>query len=364
MTCADILKIQASFIINLPVKSLLLGRIVFKMHHPILFILPNYCHEGETIQRGGPASNKALIDELSRTHIVYLITLDVRTSYKIFEGIYIKISFWQIIKNFNKFLLIFTSGNTNIFQYLFKPKSSAIIVRANEDMNKGKNRNPIAFQIRKFNLKILGRKRKIIANSIYLQNKLKTFLNHKAFKIYVLYPKVDVEKLKAIKQRPSDNFRIGMIGCSEEKGLPFFKQLAKRLASKDVEFHIFGCSKAGLDGNLTRHGFANQIEIFSNLDLLLVPSIWEAFGRVSIESQICGIRVLVSNNGGLPETVSRSSDVLKLELNLWEFKVREAISQAVTSEAIKDECLITLKKLEVNNMSVMNELLATYNKSL
>lgn len=45
-------------------------------------------------------------------------------------------------------------------------------------------------------------------------------------------------------------------------------------------------------------------EVYARTRLLLVPSIWEeAFGRVAIEAQSCGIPVLASRRGGLPESV-------------------------------------------------------------
>jgi hypothetical protein len=44
--------------------------------------------------------------------------------------------------------------------------------------------------------------------------------------------------------------------------------------------------------------------VYARTRLLLVPSIWEeAFGRVAIEAQSCGIPVLASRRGGLPESV-------------------------------------------------------------
>jgi glycosyltransferase involved in cell wall biosynthesis len=43
---------------------------------------------------------------------------------------------------------------------------------------------------------------------------------------------------------------------------------------------------------------------YAAMDMLAIPSIVnEAFGRVSLEAQACGIPVLCSNNGGLPETL-------------------------------------------------------------
>jgi glycosyltransferase involved in cell wall biosynthesis len=44
--------------------------------------------------------------------------------------------------------------------------------------------------------------------------------------------------------------------------------------------------------------------IYRRTRMLLIPSVWaEAFGRVAIEAQSCGIPVIASRRGGLPESV-------------------------------------------------------------
>jgi glycosyltransferase involved in cell wall biosynthesis len=57
-----------------------------------------------------------------------------------------------------------------------------------------------------------------------------------------------------------------------------------------------------------RHGvraWTDAVEaLYQALDVLAVPSQWEEpFGRVSVEAQACGVPVLLSNVGGLPETL-------------------------------------------------------------
>jgi glycosyltransferase involved in cell wall biosynthesis len=52
------------------------------------------------------------------------------------------------------------------------------------------------------------------------------------------------------------------------------------------------------------HRVADVGAVYSRTRLLLVPSLWEeAFGRVVIEAQSCGIPVVASHRGGLPESV-------------------------------------------------------------
>jgi glycosyltransferase involved in cell wall biosynthesis len=46
-----------------------------------------------------------------------------------------------------------------------------------------------------------------------------------------------------------------------------------------------------------------QEDVWKEIKVLLVPSLWyEAWGMVVVEAQLCGIPVLSSNSGGLPES--------------------------------------------------------------
>ncbi|QSQ22280.1 glycosyltransferase family 4 protein [Pyxidicoccus parkwayensis] len=56
--------------------------------------------------------------------------------------------------------------------------------------------------------------------------------------------------------------------------------------------------------HILRGWTADMRPLYAAMDVLAVPSEWlEPFGRVSIEAQACGVPVLASRIGGLPETI-------------------------------------------------------------
>ena len=54
-----------------------------------------------------------------------------------------------------------------------------------------------------------------------------------------------------------------------------------------------------------------EVDIYKYAKLVIVPSIWEeAYGRVSREAYILGLPILVSNIGGLPESVDYKEEFI------------------------------------------------------
>jgi len=119
------------------------------------------------------------------------------------------------------------------------------------------------------------------------------------------------------KKRP---FRIGVCGRLEPiKGFALTIQALKCLKKHNaaIELHIAGtgaeeknlyylASQINVADQVTFHGllnFKSLVEFYRDLDLLIVPSIREPFGKVSIEAQFMGCPVIVSKVDGLPETI-------------------------------------------------------------
>lgn len=97
--------------------------------------------------------------------------------------------------------------------------------------------------------------------------------------------------------------RIGYLGRYEyQKGYDHFLELAR--ACPDLEFVSCGKGEMGgaVPGNVRDLGETHDPAAYlRTLDVLVVPSRWEIFGRVAVEAQSQGAHVLHSGVGGLGE---------------------------------------------------------------
>lgn len=95
---------------------------------------------------------------------------------------------------------------------------------------------------------------------------------------------------------------------------------------------------------LDRHHFmewTEQVEgLYPAFDLLAVPSQWrEPFGRVSVEAQACGVPVLASRVGGLPETLVEGESGALLpagDVAAWAHALKGFAQQPLPTAAQRD----------------------------
>ena len=128
--------------------------------------------------------------------------------------------------------------------------------------------------------------------------------------------------------RPEGPPRVGCIGrLSPEKGQREFLQVARRILERipDARFFIYG---APLFGDRAAARYAQQVraaakdlpveipgwvddvyDVFANLDLLLVPSVWEEPNAlVILEAFAAGVPVIAFRTGGIPEFLDQLAD--------------------------------------------------------
>jgi glycosyltransferase involved in cell wall biosynthesis len=164
--------------------------------------------------------------------------------------------------------------------------------------------NP-ALSLYRRELEVAMRHSTVIANSNFIAKQL-----HKRFGIQadICYPPINIKKLKAEYDNIKDTIEqkgIVFVGDSIVKGLPKALQIAKVLKKNKFYFFSRYIVSRQVEDNITWMPWAErEIDYLKYASHIIVPSFWqEAYGRVSREAYLLGIPVLVSNRGGLPETV-------------------------------------------------------------
>lgn len=118
----------------------------------------------------------------------------------------------------------------------------------------------------------------------------------------------------------SEPLLMGFLGrFMPEKGFPVLLDAVERLVQEDLRrpFHLaaFGSSdyrreyqkailRRGLEKFVTLHDFVSDVQpILRQLDLVVVPSLWEASSLISMEAMAAGVPVLGSDCIGLREVL-------------------------------------------------------------
>ena len=183
-----------------------------------------------------------------------------------------------------------------------------------------------AFYIYKRDLKKAIKKSELICNSKYMADKLMQLYNKKS---HVEYPFVDIYRLKNDFNNLSNEIidkGIVFVGDSPIKGLEIAKEITLLMPSIDFYFFSRYIKRSIKINNITWMPWQkNEADIYKYAKVVIVPSIWEeAYGRVSREAFLLNIPVLVSNRGGLPETVDGKQNYIVedyLNPEIWKEKI-------------------------------------------
>jgi glycosyltransferase involved in cell wall biosynthesis len=126
--------------------------------------------------------------------------------------------------------------------------------------------------------------------------------------IFSSYPK---PSNSAAEQQCSDNlFRLGFLGRIKlNKGIDYLVRHFMKLPEKDYELFVAGKDELGLSkvhqrNNIHFLGYIEPEVFFSQIDLLIVPSLWhDPLPRTIFEAYAHGIPVIGTKRGGIPEII-------------------------------------------------------------
>jgi len=150
----------------------------------------------------------------------------------------------------------------------------------------------------------------VVANSEYMACRAEELLGVKA---QVSYPPINAELLRAnLNQNRMELSWVVFVGDSVYKGVDLVQEMALRLPY--LQFRIFTrlVHVERKNANILWSPWQSESwKVYQGARLVIVPSqCEEAYGRVAREAYLLGVPVLVSDIGGLPETVDRHKECL------------------------------------------------------
>jgi glycosyltransferase involved in cell wall biosynthesis len=152
--------------------------------------------------------------------------------------------------------------------------------------------------------------------------------------------------------RPSDRFRIGVVGqVNPWKGHDDLLEAFGLLARKNfpTELHIFGNGNAAYKADLTRRSLDLGVDarvrwhdyvsdrrlIYANLDVCVVPSrAQEALPTTALEAGFFGLPAIVTRRGGLPEIIEHDVNGLVVEAER-PAEIADALSRLIEQPSLR-----------------------------
>lgn len=163
----------------------------------------------------------------------------------------------------------------------------------------------------------------LIHNSLWIQK----FYNNFHLDSKVLYPPIEYEKF----QFPVRGSYVTLINCSKDKGGAVLVKIAKQMP--DVEFMgVLGSyGDQVVDKSVKnihyRKNTPNVRSFFEQTKIILMPSVYESWGRVAVESMCLGIPVIANPTNGLKESLGAAGIFADLDkTDQWVSAIRKLLT--------------------------------------
>jgi len=139
-------------------------------------------------------------------------------------------------------------------------------------------------------------------------------------------PNIPIQNPILIPKKNTMKYTIGYMGrLSTVKGCKYLIEAMKLLDIEDIELLIFGegeleeelktlIKKQHLENKVSFLGYVDTPEqAYTIFDVLVVPSLREAFGNIVIEAQACGTPVIATKTAGPSEIITHQKNGLLCE---------------------------------------------------
>ena len=245
----------------------------------------------------------------------------------------------KIIKKIDdiKYDLIEIHNRPLVFEYLKKNINKKYILYFHNDplsMKGSTSKNE--------RLNLLNRVDKIIFVSKWVQKRFFLSLDQKLInKTEVVYPSIN--KIKIFPKKKKWITFVGKLNSS--KGYDIYKGAILKILDEFKDWTALSIGDESRDRPHIEHkshkeiGFKTHksvLNILSKTQIAVVPSRWEEpFGRTALESGSRGCATIISNRGGLPETVNHSIKLDKLDFNNLYKKIKYLIKNKKVRQKIQ-----------------------------
>jgi len=214
--------------------------------------------------------------------------------------------------------------------------------------------------------RLLRRLDRVIAISHNTRREMEAFLGLDGERIVVIYPAVgddfrlpaNPEQVAAARERyglPARFFLYVGILARKKNLSTLLRAYARLKQTVDLPHHLVVAGRPfptsndeatvhrlidtlGLKGQVHLTGLVPQADLpllYSAADLFVYPSLHEGFGLAPLEAMACGVPVITTRGGALPETVGEAAILVNNPLD--DAEMAAAIYRVATDQALADE---------------------------
>lgn len=120
----------------------------------------------------------------------------------------------------------------------------------------------------------------------------------------IVHPPVNPERFQNVAYNPDGC--ITLVNCNKDKGALIFQEIARTMPQKQflaVKGHHGPQINLKAKNLIQYESVDDIVPVLAQTAVLLVPSVYESYGRIAVEALACGIPVVATDTPGLHEAI-------------------------------------------------------------